>query len=955
MPRRKILSRRQRSVIFDLPTALPDLHKYYTLDDEDLLHIKERRGAHNRMGFALQLCTLRYPGRLLIPGEVIPFEVARYIAKQLDEDATSLMEYAETDVTRRRHLIDLRRLYGFEMFSGSTSSLMRSWLADRSHKTSSTEMLLTDFVYECRFRKVILPGFSVIERLCADAMVAAERDVEALISGRLSAELVMQLNALLEERIDRRLSRFIWLRQFEAGGNSSDMNKLLDKLAFLKSLNVAPDLLADIPPHHITRLRRQGERSIAHGLKDVPASRRLAILVVCAIEWQSGIADTVIETHDRIVGRTWREAQRACDETLEASQQSIDQTLKGLGVIGQSLLSARECQRSLESAILWPELETLVKAVTNLTAITGANPIQFVAQGYHRFRRYVPRMLSLFEIKTAPIAQDLFDALGFIRDGCSNGSLAFLKPSSKWRAALKEENTDRLWEVAVGFNMREGFRSGDLWLVHSRRFGDWKQSLVPLPAVQTAPKIAVPDDSIEWLSRQKAKLGQAFDNLAMAARKGQIPGGSIENGELKIDRLSAQAPDGAEELVTDLYHRLPDIRITDMLLEADLDIGFTDAFRNLRTGAPCKDTIGLMNVILSEGLNLGLSKMAEASNSHEYWQLLRIATWHLDSEAINRALAMVIDAQSKLPMARFWGMGDSASSDGQFFASTRQGEAMNLINAKYGNAPGLKVYSHVSDQFGPFSTQNIPATASEAPYILDGLLMNEAGRKIEEQFTDTGGVNDMVFATTMMLGYNFIPRIRDLPSSKLYAFEPAKVPKVLQPLIGGKIREQLIIDNWDDVLRLVATMSLGVGKPSDLLRKLSSFPRQNELAFALREVGRVVRAQFIAKWLLDPDMQRRAQIGLNKGEAHHALKNALRIGRQGEIRDRTSEAQHYRMAGLNLLTAIVIYWNTKHLGIAVKARKREKLECPPELLKHTSPLGWAHILLTGEYNWPKIP
>jgi TnpA family transposase len=30
-------------------------------------------------------------------------------------------------------------------------------------------------------------------------------------------------------------------------------------------------------------------------------------------------------------------------------------------------------------------------------------------------------------------------------------------------------------------------------------------------------------------------------------------------------------------------------------------------------------------------------------------------------------------------------------------------------------------------------------------------------------------------------------------------------------------------------------------------------------------------------------MQRRAQIGLNKGEAHHALKNALRIGRQGEF------------------------------------------------------------------------
>jgi len=100
-------------------------------------------------------------------------------------------------------------------------------------------------------------------------------------------------------------------------------------------------------------------------------------------------------------------------------------------------------------------------------------------------------------------------------------------------------------------------------------------------------------------------------------------------------------------------------------------------------------------------------------------------------------------------------------------------------------------------------------------------------------------------------------------------------------------------------------------------------------------------------------MQRRAQIGLNKGEAHHALKNALRIGRQGEIRDRTAEAQHYRIAGLNLLTAIIIYWNTDQLGKAVQQRKVANLETPSELLSHISPLGWAHILLTGEYRWPK--
>ncbi len=93
------------------------------------------------------------------------------------------------------------------------------------------------------------------------------------------------------------------------------------------------------------------------------------------------------------------------------------------------------------------------------------------------------------------------------------------------------------------------------------------------------------------------------------------------------------------------------------------------------------------------------------------------------------------------------------------------------------------------------------------------------------------------------------------------------------------------------------------------------------------------------EWLLDADMQRRAQIGLNKGETHHDLKNALRIGHQGEIRDRTTQGQHFRMAWLNLLAAIIIYCNTKHLGKAVASRRRSGLDCSGKLLAHISPFG----------------
>lgn len=961
MPRRSILTERQRSALFDLPTDEASILHHYTLADDDLEHIRTRRHARNRLGFALQLCAFRYPGRLLLPGEVIPMAVSRFIAAQLGEEMEELCKYAETDVTRRRHLVDLRQFYGFKMFSGRGARDLKAWLAHEAETAKSNEDLFRHFVEECRRTRTILPGVSVIERLCADALVVAERRIESEIVACLDEGMKVRLDALLTEMVDGTVSRFVWLRQFEVGQNSAGVVRLLDRLEFLQGLGLSPDIVANTTPHRVTRLRRQGERYFADGLRDISSDRRLAILAVCAVEWHAAIADTVVETHDRIVGKTWQGAKKLCDARVADAKTAVHDTLRAFKSLGAALLDAKGDDASLdqatEAACGWHRLEGLVATAADLTDTMAADPLAYVVQGYHRFRRYAPRMLRALDIEAAGVATPLLQAAKVIeKDEKESGrSVSFLRRSSKWHRHLNTQKDDdhRLWEVAVLFHLRDAFRSGDIWLAQSRRYADMKQALVPVEAAQATPRLTVPFDPETWLADRKARLTDGLARLAKAAHTGAIAGGSIENGILQTDRLTAAVPEAAEDLVLDLYDRLPAVRITELLQETDEDIGFTEAFTNLRTGSPCTDQIGMLTVLLAEGLNLGLSKMAEATSTHDYMQLSRLSRWHVESDAINRALAMVIEAQARLPMARFWGGGDTASSDGQFFPAARQGEAMNLINAKYGSEPGLKAYTHVSDQFGPFATQNIPATVSEAPYILDGLLMNEAGRRIKEQYADTGGFTDHVFAVTSLLGFRFIPRIRDLPSKRLYLFDPAAAPKELRGLIGGKIREGVIAQNWPDILRAVATMAAGIIAPSQLLKKFAAYPRQHELAVALREIGRIERTLFIIDWLLDADMQRRAQIGLNKGEAHHALKNALRIGRQGEIRDRTVEGQHYRMAGLNLLAAIIIYWNTKHLGQAVAARSRANLDCAPNLLTHISPLGWAHILLTGEYRWKK--
>ena len=153
---------------------------------------------------------------------------------------------------------------------------------------------------------------TVIERLCADALVAAERRIETRIASRLGDEMRSKLDSLLSEGVKGSVTRFVWLRQFEVGQNSADANRLLDRLEFLQDLNLDPAIFDGVPPHRVTRLRRQGERYFAGDLRDISGDRRFAILVVCALEWRSAIADVLVETHDRIVGKTWRDAKKLC-------------------------------------------------------------------------------------------------------------------------------------------------------------------------------------------------------------------------------------------------------------------------------------------------------------------------------------------------------------------------------------------------------------------------------------------------------------------------------------------------------------------------------------------------------------------------------------------------------------------------------------------------------------------
>ena len=508
--------------------------------------------------------------------------------------------------------------------------------------------------------------------------------------------------------------------------------------------------------------------------------------------------------------------------------------------------------------------------------------------------------------------------------------------------------------------LRDRLRSGDIWVEGSRAFRAFDDFLLPPETFATRRKenelrLAVPDRFDDWRAERVDLLETRLREIDAMAAAGTLPDASITNERLSISSIRTSATDESGNLARRLSGMLPRLRVTELLAEVHSWTGFADRFHHLRTGEPSEDSVALMTALLADATNLGLARMARSSKVFSHSKLLWISEWHVRDETYQAALACLVDAIQAQPLTQIWGDGDTSSSDGQFFKAGGHGEARAEHNGKYGSEPGVKFYTHVSDRYAPFHSKVIAANASEAAHILDGLLHHECSLEIREHYTDTAGAIEHVFGLCHLTGFRFAPRIRDLADRRLYIVGDRAAHVALGPMIGGTIDFRIIGDNWDETLRLAASIRTGTVAPSALMKRLAAYPKQNALARTIREIGRLERTLFTLEWISDRALRRRANAGLNKGEARNALARAIFFHRLGEIRDRTLENQQYRASGLNLAVAAIVLWNTVYLGRAVQELRSHGEIISDEILAHVAPLGWEHIALNGDYVWPTEP
>lgn len=964
---RELLTTDQRNLLMEIPEDDWIGGTYYTFSNQDLEIINKRRREENRLGFAVQMAVLRYPGWSYTHVKNIPDSVKRYISKQIKADPSSLSLYPQRENTLWDHLKEIRSEYGFITFTLKEYRMTFKHLYQLALENGDAIHLLHESIDFLRNNRVILPAITTLERMVWEARAMAEKKIFNSVSQSLSDDQKEKLEEIITSQHQSETNKTIlgWLKEPPGHPSPETFLKVIERLEYIRGMKLGNIKVSHLHRNRLLQLSRLGSRYEPYAFRDFQESKRYTILTVYLLQLTQELTDKAFEIHDRQILSLLSKGRKAQEEIQKRNGKKVNEKVIHFSNIGQALIKAKteglDVFKVLESVIEWNSFVSSVEEAQELARPVDYDYLDLLQKRFYSLRKYTPTLLKVLEFHSTKSNEPLLQAVEVIRGMNDSGKrkvpveapVDFV--SNRWKKHLYEEDgtiNRHYYEMAVLTELREHVRAGDVSIEGSRQYRDFEEYLFSEDTwnqEKDNTRLSVSLSFEDYIQERTKSLNERLKWLSTNWNK--LEGVSLEKGKLSIARLEKDVPEETKKFSAGLYQMLPRIKLTDLLMDVAHITGFHEQFIHASNNRkPDKEeTVIIMAALLGMGMNIGLSKMAEATPDLTYKQLANVSQWRMHEDAMNKAQAVLVNFHHNLNLSSYWGDGTTSSSDGmrmQVGVSSLHADA----NPHYGTGKGTTIYRFTSDQFSSYYTKIIHTNSRDAIHVLDGLLHHETDLNIDEHYTDTAGYTDQIFGLTHLLGFKFAPRIRDLSDSKLFTIEKASEYPKLETILRGQINTKIIKENYDDVLRLAHSIREGTVSASLIMGKLGSYSRQNSLATALREMGRIEKTIFILNYISDESLRRKIQRGLNKGEAMNGLARAIFFGKQGELRERTIQHQLQRASALNIIINAISIWNTLHLTEAVEYQKQSG-SFNEELLHHISPLGWEHINLLGEYHF----
>jgi len=955
-----------------------ELARHWSLTPADLAVVAECRGADHQRRFALQLCMLRAHGYFFDDYRHAPIKIVNHLSRQLGLPPVLFLDRPGRAQTERAQSLRIRRHLGIRNFDHHAAADLRDWLRPGAIEGRTAAELTARAEDRLREWRVMLPASSTLERLVTAEVTRATTDLYGEIASRLPPALREAIDLLVEVPDGDARSSLFRLKDYPKSANAAVIKSDIVRLRLIEQLLETGAGLDDLDPRIIRQLGQLGRCYDAGDLRRFAKPKRDALVACYLVEARKTLLDQIVEMNDQFLTEMNRRSRNAVEEQRKTlRRRARDGWQRVLGAV-DALVAAEGSQTvtAFRDALGTPELVQAAVACRAYERLEERGHLDAMLARYATLRQYLPAFLAL-PFQAAAGSETLLKAIEIQRalDAGTRTVLTTDDPhgfvQADWRSHLVTESKEgklatdgkpvkhldrAIWEISLAFAVRDALRAGSLFLTESRDHvsfwdlvyddGNWKKT-----REQAYKSLALPRDGQAFI----AKITAEFERVARAAEHG-MPGNrfvSIVNGRLKLKKRDALAVSHVvRELRASIAASLPRVRIEDLLQDVDEWCGFTRAFQPLGGYQPRGADMhrSLLATLIAHGTNLGLAAMSQSVDTLTAEALQDTSRWFLRDATIKAANTILVDHHHGLKLSGIWGDGSRSSSDGQRFAIERK----SLLGSVYPRYFGyyeraLQVYTHTSDQHSVYGTQVISCAPREAGYVLGGILDNDTALAIREHTSDTNGFTEHLFGLCVLLGITFMPRLKDLPDQVLSRIGRDADYGILQPLFRGRINVELILEQWDQLVRLAASLKDRLTSAHVVMQRLANANASDRLAGALSQLGRLMKTLHILRYIQEESLRDAIQLQLNHGEFRHILAKSLFFANWGSFRSGDYEEVMNKASCLSLLSNAVLVWNTVHIARIVDQLRAAGHEVKEEDLARVSPLAHAHVIPNGSY------
>lgn len=580
----------------------------------------------------------------------------------------------------------------------------------------------------------------------------------------------------------------------------------------------------------------------------------------------------------------------------------------------------------------------------------------------NRKLRFVPALLQSVSFGAAPAGQPVLDAVRHLRAADGRGPspsapLDFVSSGWKRQVKARDGSIDKIaYRLCLLESLRAAIQRRDIFASPSIRYVDPRLGLLSGPAWEAArPSICrtlgLSTDAPAEVARLAGRLDAAYQD-----RVARLPVNSdvqIEGGERVLSPLDKlEESPSLLALKTAVAARLPRVDLPELLLEMHARTGFAAGFTHASEGGARAGDVAtsICAVLLAEACNTGFEPLIRRDTpALRRSRLSWVRQNYVRAETLTRANATLVAAQNRIPLARAWGGGDVASADGPRFVVPIRTIHSGPNSHYFGPERGVTFYNLVSDQFTGLNGITVPGTLRDSLSLLSVVLEQQTELQPTEIMSDTGAYTDTIFGIFHLLGYQFSPRLADIGGTRFWRVDAKADYGALDALASQRINIALIIQHWEDLLRLAGSLKLGTVQAAGLIRTLQTKDRPTKLARALEELGRLIKTLYLLRFIDDAAYRRCILVQLNRGEGRHQLARIVFHGKRGELRQRHREGQEDKLGALGLVVNVIVLWNTIYMDAALNQLRAEGFDVRDEDVARLSPLGFDHINMLGRY------